>query len=75
MTILVLLRHGESLWNKANRFTGWTDVDLSERGIQEARQAGALLKKEGYTFDAAFTSVLKRAIRTLWIVQDEMNLV
>lgn len=74
MTRLVLLRHGESLWNKANRFTGWTDVDLSEKGIQEARQAGALLKKGGFTFDAAFTSVLKRAIRTLWIVQDEMNL-
>jgi len=74
MTILVLLRHGESVWNKANRFTGWTDVDLSEKGIQEARQAGALLKMEGYTFDVAFTSILKRAIRTLWIVQDEMNL-
>jgi 2,3-bisphosphoglycerate-dependent phosphoglycerate mutase len=74
MIPLVLLRHGESLWNKANRFTGWTDVDLSEKGIQEARQAGALLKKEGYIFDVAFTSVLKRAIRTLWIVQDEMNL-
>jgi 2,3-bisphosphoglycerate-dependent phosphoglycerate mutase len=74
MTILVLLRHGESVWNKANRFTGWTDVDLSEKGIQEARQAGALLKMEGYTFDVAFTSTLKRAIRTLWIVQDEMNL-
>jgi 2,3-bisphosphoglycerate-dependent phosphoglycerate mutase len=74
MTVLVLLRHGESLWNKTNRFTGWTDVDLSEKGIQEARPAGALLKKKGYTFDAAFTSVLKRAIRTLWILQDEMNL-
>ncbi|WP_373500056.1 2,3-diphosphoglycerate-dependent phosphoglycerate mutase [Desulfococcus sp.] len=74
MITLVLLRHGESIWNKENRFTGWTDVDLSEKGIQEARQAGKILKKEGFSFDAAFTSVLKRAIRTLWIVQDEMNL-
>jgi 2,3-bisphosphoglycerate-dependent phosphoglycerate mutase len=74
MTNLVLLRHGESIWNKENRFTGWTDVDLSEKGIQEAKQAGKILKKEGYSFDVAFTSVLKRAIRTLWIVQDEMNL-
>lgn len=71
---LVLLRHGESIWNKENRFTGWTDVDLSERGIEEAREAGRILKREGYTFDLAFTSVLKRAIRTLWIVQDEMDL-
>ncbi len=74
MIKLTLLRHGESIWNKENRFTGWTDVDLSEKGIQEAAQAGKVLKKEGYTFDVAFTSVLKRAIRTLWIVQDEMNL-
>jgi len=74
MTNLILLRHGESIWNKENRFTGWTDVDLSEKGIQEAKQAGKVLKKEGYSFDVAFTSVLKRAIRTLWIVQDEMNL-
>ena len=74
MTKLALLRHGESIWNKENRFTGWTDVDLSEKGIQEATQAGKILKKEGYSFDVAFTSVLKRAIRTLWIVQDEMNL-
>ena len=74
MTNLVLLRHGESIWNKENRFTGWTDVDLSEKGIQEAKQAGQILKKEGYFFDVAFTSVLKRAIRTLWIVQDEMNI-
>ena len=74
MTNLVLLRHGESIWNKENRFTGWADVDLSEKGIQEAKQAGKVLKKEGYSFDVAFTSVLKRAIRTLWIVQDEMNL-
>ena len=74
MTKLALLRHGESIWNKENRFTGWTDVDLSEKGIQEATQAAKVLKKEGYSFDVAFTSVLKRAIRTLWIVQDEMNL-
>jgi 2,3-bisphosphoglycerate-dependent phosphoglycerate mutase len=74
MTKLALLRHGESIWNKENRFTGWTDVDLSEKGIREAKQAGQVLKKEGYSFDVAFTSVLKRAIRTLWIVQDEMNL-
>ena len=74
MTNLVLLRHGESIWNKENRFTGWTDADLSEKGIQEAKQAGQILKKEGYFFDVAFTSVLKRAIRTLWIVQDEMNI-
>ena len=71
---IVLLRHGESTWNKENRFTGWTDVDLSEKGVEEAESAGCLLKKEGYTFDVAFTSVLKRAIRTLWIVQDEMDL-
>jgi 2,3-bisphosphoglycerate-dependent phosphoglycerate mutase len=71
---LVLLRHGESSWNKENRFTGWTDVDLSERGIQEARKAGIILKDENYTFDMAFTSVLKRAIRTLWIVMDCMDL-
>ena len=71
---LVLLRHGESVWNKANRFTGWTDVDLSEAGIAEARQAGELLVDQGYGFDLACTSVLKRAIRTLWIVQDIMDL-
>ncbi|NLF25580.1 MAG: 2,3-diphosphoglycerate-dependent phosphoglycerate mutase [Deltaproteobacteria bacterium] len=71
---VVLLRHGESVWNKENRFTGWTDVDLSERGIGEAHAAGKLLKQEGYTFDMAFTSVLKRAIRTLWITLDEMDL-
>ena len=74
MTRLVLLRHGESVWNKENRFTGWTDVDLSEKGLSEARQAGALLKAEGFTFDLAYTSVLKRAIRTLWIVLDELDL-
>jgi len=71
---IVLLRHGESVWNKENRFTGWTDVDLSEKGVQEAHAAGQLLKKEGYTFDVAYTSVLKRAIRTLWITLDEMDL-
>lgn len=71
---LVLLRHGESVWNKENKFTGWTDVDLSEKGMSEAKEAGDVLKKEGYEFDAAFTSVLKRAIRTLWLVLDEMDL-
>ena len=71
---LVLIRHGESVWNKENRFTGWTDVDLSEKGLEEARRAGECLKQEGYAFDVAFTSVLKRAIRTLWIVLDEMDL-
>jgi 2,3-bisphosphoglycerate-dependent phosphoglycerate mutase len=71
---VALLRHGESDWNRENRFTGWTDVDLSERGRDEARAAGQLLKKEGYTFDHSFTSVLKRAIRTHWIVLDEMDL-
>ena len=74
MIELVLLRHGESEWNKENRFTGWTDVDLSEKGVEEARKAGQLLGKEGFTFDVAYTSVLKRAIRTLWIVMDEMDL-
>jgi 2,3-bisphosphoglycerate-dependent phosphoglycerate mutase len=71
---VVLLRHGESDWNRENRFTGWTDVDLSERGRQEARTAGETLKSLGYTFDQAYCSVLKRAIRTLWIVLDEMDL-
>ena len=74
MTKVVLVRHGESTWNKENRFTGWTDVDLSERGRQEAKEAGVVLKAEGYTFDVAHTSVLKRAIRTLWTVLDEMDL-
>ena len=74
MHTLVLLRHGESTWNKENRFTGWVDVDLSEKGLTEARAAGQLLKAHGFTFDRAFSSVLKRAIRTLWIVQDEMDL-
>lgn len=73
-TKLVLLRHGESEWNKENRFTGWTDVDVNEKGIEEAHQAGKQLLAEGFTFDIAFTSVLKRAIRTLWIVMDEMDL-
>lgn len=71
---LVLLRHGESTWNKENRFTGWTDVDLSEKGREEAAEAGKLLKEAGLTFDRAYTSVLKRALRTLWIVQDQMDL-
>jgi len=73
MTKLVLLRHGESTWNKENRFTGWTDVDLSEKGREEAKKSGEVLKKEGFAFDVAYTSVLKRAIRTLWIVLDEMD--
>jgi 2,3-bisphosphoglycerate-dependent phosphoglycerate mutase len=71
---VVLLRHGESVWNKENLFTGWTDVDLSEKGIQEAIESGKVLKKEGYIFDIAYTSVLKRAIKTLNIVLDEMDL-
>lgn len=71
---VVLLRHGESLWNMENRFTGWTDIDLSPKGIEEARESGKTLKAEGYIFDCAFTSVLKRAIRTLWIVLDELDL-
>lgn len=71
---LVIVRHGESTWNKENRFTGWTDVDLSEKGSEEARQAGRTLRKQGYTFDVAHVSVLKRAIRTLWILLDEMDL-
>ena len=70
---LVLLRHGESVWNKENRFTGWTDVDLSENGVKEAENAGKLLKEKGYTFDVSFTSVLKRANKTLEIVLKEMN--
>ncbi|MGV8042357.1 MAG: 2,3-diphosphoglycerate-dependent phosphoglycerate mutase [Thermoanaerobaculaceae bacterium] len=73
MYTLVLLRHGESTWNKENRFTGWTDVDLSERGVEEAREGGRLLAAEGFDFDLAYTSVLKRAVRTLWIVLDEMD--
>jgi 2,3-bisphosphoglycerate-dependent phosphoglycerate mutase len=74
MIKLVLVRHGESIWNKENRFTGWTDIDLSEKGIAEARNAGKTLKNLGYTFDVAYTSVLKRAIRTLWLILDEMDL-
>jgi len=71
---VVLLRHGESVWNKENLFTGWTDVDLSEKGVEEAHTAAKLLSEGGFTFDIAFTSVLKRAIRTLWIVLDDMDL-
>lgn len=71
---MILLRHGESVWNKENLFTGWTDVDLSEKGKEEALEAGRRLKREGYVFDVAYTSLLKRAIRTLWIVLDEMDL-
>jgi len=70
---VVLLRHGESTWNEQNRFTGWTDVDLSEKGLREARSAGELLRREGYRFDVAFTSVLKRAIKTLWIALEELD--
>jgi 2,3-bisphosphoglycerate-dependent phosphoglycerate mutase len=73
MAKLVLLRHGESAWNRENRFTGWTDVDLTPSGVEEARNAGRLLKAGGYEFDIAFTSVLKRAIRTLWIALDELD--
>jgi 2,3-bisphosphoglycerate-dependent phosphoglycerate mutase len=73
MAKLVLLRHGESEWNRENRFTGWTDVDLSAQGIAEARAAGRLLKAEGYAFEMTYTSVLKRAIRTLWIALDELG--
>jgi 2,3-bisphosphoglycerate-dependent phosphoglycerate mutase len=71
---IVLIRHGESTWNKENRFTGWTDVDLTEKGRNEAKNAGELMKAEGFTFDLAFTSTLKRAIRTLWIASDVMDL-
>lgn len=74
MRKLVLLRHGESIWNKENRFTGWTDVDLSDKGRDEAKDAALILKREGYRFDVVFSSVLKRAIRTAWMVLDEMDL-
>ena len=74
MKTLVLLRHGESIWNKENRFTGWTDVDLSEKGVEEAREAGRVMQAEKYVFDLAFTSVLKRAIKTLWLGLEEMDL-
>jgi len=74
MVNLVFVRHGESIWNLENRFTGWTDVGLSACGMREAHEAALVLKKEGYTFDVAFTSVLKRAIRTLWIILEDMDL-
>ena len=74
MKKLVLLRHGESTWNKENRFTGWTDVDLSDKGIEEARQAGRQMAADKFVFDVAYTSVLKRAIRTLWLALQEMDL-
>src|SRR5271157_4699557 len=74
MKKVILIRHGESVWNKENLFTGWTDVDLSEKGFGEAKEAGLVLKEQGFVFDIAFTSVLKRAIRTLWLVLDEMDL-
>ena len=74
MKRIVLVRHGESQWNKENRFTGWTDVDLSEKGVQEAQEAGKLLKAEGYTFQKAYTSYLKRAIKTLNNILDKMDL-
>lgn len=73
MPTVVLLRHGESIWNRENRFSGWTDVDLTDTGVDEARQAGTALLKAGLSFDYAYTSVLKRAIRTLWLVQDQMD--
>ena len=71
---IVFMRHGESTWNLANRFTGWVDVDLTEKGIQEAKNAGRALRDAGFTFDVAYTSVLKRAIRTLWLAMDEMDM-
>lgn len=74
MKKIVLLRHGESVWNKENRFTGWTDVGLSEKGVSEAAESGRTLKREGYEFDIAYTSVLKRAIKTLWLALEEMDL-
>jgi len=74
MKKLVLLRHGESTWNKENRFTGWTDVDLSDKGREEAVEAGRLLLREGFVFDVAFTSVLRRAIKTLWLALEELDL-
>jgi 2,3-bisphosphoglycerate-dependent phosphoglycerate mutase len=74
MKKMVVLRHGESLWNKENRFTGWTDVDLSEKGTEEAIEAGRLMLKEGFIFDVAFTSVLRRAIKTLWLALEQMDL-
>jgi 2,3-bisphosphoglycerate-dependent phosphoglycerate mutase len=71
---LVLLRHGESVWNRENRFTGWIDVGLSEKGVEEAKEAGRVLAGEGFVFDVAYTSMLKRAIKTLWLAQEEMDL-
>lgn len=71
---IVLMRHGESTWNRENRFTGWIDVDLTEKGVEQARHAGRWLKEAGFTFDLTYTSVLKRAIRTLWVTLDEMDL-
>ena len=74
MKQLVIVRHGESIWNQENRFTGWTDVDLSANGLREAKEGGQVLRRDGYVFDVAYTSVLKRAIRTLWTILDEMDL-
>nr|MDQ2972016.1 2,3-bisphosphoglycerate-dependent phosphoglycerate mutase [Pseudomonadota bacterium] len=74
MPTLVLIRHGQSVWNKENKFTGWADVDLSGQGREEAREAGELLQREGYAFDLAHVSVLTRAVRTLWLMQDAMDL-
>ena len=74
MSRLVLVRHGESAWNRENRFTGWVDVGLSEKGVDEAREAGRALRREGLSFDLAFTSLLRRAISTLWHLLDEMDL-
>jgi 2,3-bisphosphoglycerate-dependent phosphoglycerate mutase len=74
MKQIVLLRHGESAWNEENRFTGWTDVDLTPQGIAEAKEAGRILREKGFVFDIAYTSVLKRAIRTLWLALDELDL-
>ena len=71
---LVIVRHGESEWNRSNRFTGWTDVDLSPTGLAEAHRAGVALKRQGWSFDLAYTSMLKRAVRTLWTILDEMDL-
>ena len=71
---IVLIRHGESVWNKENLYTGWTDVDLSEKGLEEAKEAGVLLRQQGYNFDLVYTSVLKRAVRTAWSVLDQMDL-
>src|SRR5450756_1611750 len=74
MKKVILLRHGESVWNKENRFTGWTDVDLTEKGVEEAKQAGELMRDAGFVFDLAHTSVLKRAIKTLWLALEQLDL-